>query len=151
MITAPDSTTAGPQLSSQQLSGGAKENCRDGTSCGHDNHDNHDIDNKLECEHGECGPGVTQPGEHGGPGVTKCPGYFGQWPQHLVGAIVCPVTKCDMSPGTEPMCLVSGPARNVAREKCGPGQRCGDTEAASQEKNEDTSGEDSLTGEKGIR
>ena len=28
------------------------------------------------------------PRQVSGPGVTRCPGYFGQWPQHLAGAIV---------------------------------------------------------------
>ena len=52
-----------------------------------------------------------------------------------------------MSRGTEVMCLVSGPGRNVDPEKCGPGEECGET--ASEEEQEDTSGEESLTGETG--
>ena len=82
LITALDSTTAGPQLSTQQA-GGAKENCRDGSSCGDDS-----VISRPGCEAGECGPGASETGEWAGCDCDKVSGYFGQWPQHLAGAIV---------------------------------------------------------------
>ena len=128
LITAPDSTTAGPQLSRQQ-SGGAKENCRDGSSCGDDSHDSV----KLQCESGECGDSETETGEWAG--CDKVSGVFwsvaatfgGSHCVTLVTLVTCPwpVTA---------MCLVSGP------EECGQGEQCGDN-TDTDEKNENKSGE----------
>ena len=97
-------------------------------------------------------PETAGPGPQVSSGCDKVSGVF--WSvaatfggSHCPLCPVCPLTKCDMSRGTEVMCLVSGPARSVDPEKCGPGKECGET--ASEEEQEDTSGEESLTGEKG--
>ena len=96
LITAPDSTTAGPQLSSQQLGGGAKENCRDGSSCGDDS-----VNIKTECEAGECEPGASETGEWAG--CDKVSGVF--WSVaatfggcHCVTSVTCPRSgDCNVS------------------------------------------------------
>ena len=51
LMTEPETTTAGPQLSSRPRPVGGQETCQDGNSCGED------IPDKPGCEDGECDTG----------------------------------------------------------------------------------------------